>query len=101
MFIAMNRFQIAEGKEADFINIWKSRETFLDEVPGFKTFNLLQGATEEGVTLFTSHSVWQDRQAFEGWTRSEAFRKAHANAGASSKDIHVGPPKLELFEAVI
>ncbi|CAA0078949.1 Heme oxygenase (staphylobilin-producing) 2 [BD1-7 clade bacterium] len=102
MFIAMNRFQIAEGKEADFINIWKSRETFLDEVPGFTSFNLLQGATDEGITLFTSHSVWESRQAFEDWTHSEAFRKAHANAGGGpSKDIHMGPPKLELFDVVI
>ncbi len=34
MFIAMNRFRIALGKEEEFIQIWKNRETFVDTVPG-------------------------------------------------------------------
>ena len=101
MFIAMNRFQVAAGKEADFIAIWKARESYLDEVPGFVSFNLLQGASDNGITLFASHSAWEDRNAFENWTHSEAFRKAHANAGGSPRDIYVGPPKLELFDSVI
>ena len=40
-FIAMNRFKIVLGKEKDFESVWKSRETFLDEVKGFIDFNLL------------------------------------------------------------
>jgi len=43
MFIAMNRFKIIPGNEEDFVNIWRNRETFLDEVPGFKDFHLLKG----------------------------------------------------------
>ena len=100
MFIAMNRFRIAPGKEEEFIAIWKQRDTFLQEVPGFKEFHLLQGATSDECTLFASHSVWESEAAFNDWTRSEAFRKAHANAG-SSKGIYLGPPQLELFTAVI
>lgn len=99
MFIAMNRFQVNQGREEDFLNIWRNRDSYLEDVPGFKSFNLLQGPSEDGITLFASHSVWQDRQAFEDWTRSEAFRKAHANAGHKSEGIYAGPPKLELFEA--
>lgn len=96
----MNRFRIAPGREAEFIEIWRARESHLDTVPGFKSFNLLQGATTPEHTLFASHSVWASRQAFEDWTHSEAFRKAHAGAG-SSRDIYLGPPQLELFDAVI
>lgn len=101
MFIAMNRFQINEGKEQDFIDIWKNRDSFLNEVPGFKSFNLLQGKTEDGITLFSSHAVWENKQVFEDWTKSEAFRKAHAGAGQKSEGIYAGPPKLELFDAVL
>lgn len=100
MFIAMNRFKIAPGKESEFIDIWKKRDSHLEGVPGFKSFNLLQGATNEEHTLFASHSVWDSRQAFEDWTRSEAFRLAHAQAG-QTKNVYLGPPNLELFEAVI
>ncbi len=100
MFIAMNRFKIAVGHEEAFIDIWKNRETFLESVAGFKEFHLLQGPTTDNYTLFASHSVWESGAAFENWTKSEAFRKAHANAGGS-KDIYLGPPQFEGFEAVI
>ena len=100
MFIAMNRFKIALGREQDFIAIWKQRESYLDGVPGFEKFNLLQGSTNEEFTLFASHSVWASRQTFEDWTHSEAFRKAHSGAGAA-RDIYLGHPQLELFEAVV
>ena len=100
MYIAMNRFKIAKGREQEFIDIWRRRETHLDTVPGFKEFHLLQGPATDDYTLFASHSVWTSRSAFEEWTRSEAFRKAHAQAGGA-KGIYLGPPQFEGFEAVI
>lgn len=100
MYIAMNRFKIAKGREPEFIDIWRQRETHLDTVPGFKEFHLLQGPATDDYTLFASHSVWTSRSAFEEWTRSEAFRKAHAQAGGA-KGIYLGPPQFEGFEAVI
>lgn len=101
MYLAMNRFQVNEGREDDFIEVWRSRDSFLNEVPGFKSFNLLRGKTEDSITPFVSHSVWESRAVFEDWTRSEAFRKAHAGAGKTSEGIYAGPPKLELLEAVL
>lgn len=100
MYIAMNRFRIARGREQDFIAIWKNRDTHLQTVPGFKTFNLLQGPSDDECTLFASHSTWESAAAFTDWTRSEAFRKAHANAG-DSKGVYLGPPKFEGFESVL
>ncbi len=100
MFIAMNRFKIAPGMEGEFIEIWKKRDSHLEGVPGFRSFNLLQGASTDEYTLFASHSVWDSRQAFEDWTRSEAFRMAHAQAG-QTRNVYLGRPNLELFEAVI
>ena len=100
MYIAMNRFRIAPGREEDFIDIWKKRDTHLDKVPGFKEFHLLQGSSDEEHPLFASHSIWESKQDFENWTRSEAFRKAHAHAG-DSKSIYLGPPQFEGFEVVL
>lgn len=101
MFIAMNRFKIKPGMEQDFIDIWKQRDSHLQGVPGFKSFNLLQGQSFDDYTLFASHSIWESEQAFEDWTKSEAFRKAHAHAGDKTKDVYLGPPQLEWFNAVI
>ncbi len=100
MFIAMNRFRIALGREQEFIEIWKNRDTHLSQVPGFKQFHLLQGPSDQEATLFASHSSWESEQAFIDWTHSEAFRQAHANAG-QSKDLYLGPPQFEGFNAVV
>ena len=100
MFIAMNRFKISIGSENEFIDIWKNRETYLDTVPGFMEFHLLQGPTNDEYTLFASQSTWESREAFEAWTKSEAFRKAHATAGGA-KGIYLGPPQFEGFDEVI
>ncbi|MFM8332417.1 MAG: antibiotic biosynthesis monooxygenase family protein [Candidatus Methylumidiphilus sp.] len=100
MFIAMNRFRIALGREDEFVEVWKNRESYLDEVPGFKEFHLLRGASTDEHTLFASHSIWESTAAFEAWTHSEAFRKAHSGAG-SSKGLYLGPPQFEGFEVVL
>ena len=35
MFIAMNRFRVARGSEAAFEQVWLSRDSHLEKVPGF------------------------------------------------------------------
>ena len=100
MFIAMNRFKIKCGSEEAFEEMWTNRETFLEGVAGFESFQLLKGSKFSEHTLFATHTVWASRQSFEDWTRSEAFRKAHVGVG-SSKELHQGPPELELFESVL
>jgi heme-degrading monooxygenase HmoA len=47
MFIAMNRFRVARGSEAAFENVWLSRDSHLDNVPGFVEFHLLYGPEHE------------------------------------------------------
>ena len=101
MYIAMNRFRITPGRGADFEALWANRETFLNEVPGFAGFHLLKGPEHEDHILYASHTVWESEEHFIGWTKSEAFRKAHANAGApATKALYLGPPQFEGFEAV-
>ncbi len=100
MYLAMNRFQIAKGFEEGFEKIWRERDTYLSEVPGFKTFALLKGPEAEDHVLYASHSVWESKEAFEAWTQSEHFRKAHAQASAP-KGTYLGHPNLETFEQVL
>jgi heme-degrading monooxygenase HmoA len=99
MFIAMNRFQVIRGQEESFEQVWLSRDTHLSGVPGFIEFHLLRGPYQEDHTLFSSHTVWRSRDDFEAWTRSEAFRQAHRNAG-ENKSLYLGHPRFEGFEVV-
>ena len=100
MFIVMNRFRISLGSEQVFEDLWRKRDSYLDDVPGFREFHLLRGPSDEEGTLFASHTIWDSREAFEGWTRSESFQKAHAQARAP-KGTYLGHPQLEVFEVVL
>jgi hypothetical protein len=46
MFIAMNRFRVAKGSEGAFEQVWMSRDSHLEKVPGF--VHLLKGPEAEG-----------------------------------------------------
>jgi heme-degrading monooxygenase HmoA len=100
MYIAMNRFQIVLGREIEFENIWKNRETHLGDVPGFIQFHLVKGAKEETYTLYASHSTWNSIDSFYNWTKSEAFKQAHKGAGIHS-GVYLGHPIFEGFEVII
>jgi heme-degrading monooxygenase HmoA len=99
MFIAMNRFSVNRGAEHAFERVWLARDTHLQGVPGFVEFHLLKGPDTGEHTLYSSHSVWHSREAFEAWTRSEAFRAAHRDAG-DNKALYAGHPQFEGFEVL-
>lgn len=100
MFIAMNRFRIRPGFENAFEEMWRNRESYLSEVSGFREFHLLRGPSDGESTLYASHSVWESRAAFEAWTDSEHFHKAHARA-RSPEGMHLRGPQLEVFDVVL
>lgn len=100
MFIAMNRFKVTLGSEAAFEEVWTTRDTHLKDVPGFIEFHLLKGPQRDDHVLYSSHTIWADRAAFDAWTQSEAFRAAHRNAGHQSRPLYLGHPEFEGFEVL-
>ena len=68
-------------------------------MPGFGTFHLLRGPAREDHVLYSSHTTWDDKAAFEAWTNSEAFRQAHRGAGGN-KPLYLGHPEFEGFEVI-
>ncbi|WP_334175747.1 antibiotic biosynthesis monooxygenase [Pseudoxanthobacter sp.] len=100
MYIAMNRFRVRLGKESAFEELWARREIHLDRVPGFVEFHLLRGPVREDYALYASHAVWESKAAFETWTKSEAFRAAHRDAGQGAP-LTVGHPEFEGFETML
>ena len=102
MFVAMNRFKVVKGSEEAFEDVWKNRDSTLNEMQGFKQFHLLRGPANEaeGYTLYASHTIWDKEDDFVAWTKSENFRSAHRNAG-QTKVNYLGHPQFEGFSAVL
>jgi len=95
-YVTMNHFRVAPARGGEFEEIWRKRETYLEKVPGFLRFALLRG--EDG--HYISHATWESLAAFEAWTGSDSFRKAHAQA-RTPEGLLAGHPKLECFEAIL
>lgn len=100
MYIAMNQFRVDPQRTAEFEEAWRTRESFLADVPGFREFHLLRGPVDDGAQLYASHTVWADEAAFTAWTQSEAFRKAHSQ-GRTTTGYLLGPPKFVGWTAVL
>lgn len=100
MYIAMNRFRIAPGFEDGFEKLWRERDSHLEGVPGFRTFQLLRGPSDDEATLYASHTVWESEADFRAWTESESFKKAHAQARAP-QGTYLGHPVFEGFEVIL
>ena len=96
MFIAMNNFKVASGKETEFERIWRERESYLKGVSGFVQFCLLRA---DAPGEYISHSTWESRDAFVAWTQSEAFVQGHRQG--SLMGVLEGPPQVKTYEAVI
>ncbi|ATX67732.1 heme-degrading monooxygenase HmoA [Roseinatronobacter bogoriensis subsp. barguzinensis] len=99
MFIAMNRFTVPLENAEAFEALWLGRESHLDQMQGFVEFHMLKGPEAEGMRLYASHTVWASEEHFLAWTRSDAFRAAHARAGGTHK-LHAGAPQFEGFTAI-
>lgn len=101
-YIAMNRFKVRIGREEDFENIWRNRESRLNELKGFREFRLLKGPEGDGHRLYSSHVIWDSEEDFRTWTRSEQFRDAHKNAGKHKGESPImGHPQFEGFETIL
>ncbi len=99
MYLAMNRFTVPAQNATAFEQMWLNRESHLPEMDGFVAFHMLKGPEDAGRILYASHTVWASEEKFRAWTRSEAFRAAHASAGGTVK-LHEGAPHFEGFHAI-
>lgn len=94
MYVAMNRITVVEGKGAELEAAFAGRAKFVNEAPGFISFHLLR--PQEGNT-YISMSMWNSKEDFEAWTKSEAFAAAHRT---SMMGVAAGRPVLEFYESV-
>ena len=49
--------------------------------------------------LFSSYAVWENKEKFLAWTKSEHFRKSHAT-GVANREMYVEHPHLECFDVL-
>lgn len=99
MFVVMNRIPVrAEFRQA-FEDRFRARAREVDRMPGFVRNWVLRPVDPEHPYVVLT--VWESREAFEAWTRSEAFQQGHARLGTLPREAFRGPSELERYEVVL
>lgn len=94
MIVVANRFQVAEDYQDAFVERFGHSMGTVEERPGFVRFELLtpvKGDTHVAMTY------WESMEAFEAWTDSESFQRAHGGEGPP-EGMFTGPNELEIHE---
>lgn len=99
MYVTMNRFTINPKHWHDFEERFKQRAGLVDHEPGFIRNAVLRPA-ENSSEQHIIMTMWESREAFETWTKSESFHKAHEKAGQTPREWFTAPGKLEVFDSL-
>ena len=98
MYIAMNRFKINRGQEEAFEHVWKTRETHLDNVPGFNNFHLLE---ENLMTFDATTMTYNARMLLKQGFYNYTFVTKDTDGTISQSDIRGDFSKTENEYTVI
>jgi heme-degrading monooxygenase HmoA len=111
MIVVTNRMPVSKGHEIDFEDRFKRRLHLVDQSPGFirnevhrprpVKFSKEAGGfvpDTERQGYYEVKTWWRSLGDFEAWTKSEAFRQAHASR--PPEGMFAGPNILEVHEIV-
>ena len=76
MVVALSRFKVANGMEADVARAFRERPGTVEQAPGFLWLEVFADAGDPSVFYLVTR--WTDREAFETWHKSPAHRDSHA-----------------------
>ncbi len=97
MFIAMNRFKVALGAEADFEGTGR-RATAICQACGSTAFHL-RGPAHEDHVLYSSHTIWHSREDF-GAGHDRMHSAVHHSDAGSNQGLYLGHPEFEGFDVI-
>ena len=96
MFIATNRIKVKTGFGDTLEEMFKARGAVQDH-PGFISFELWKMHKTPDHEDFLVVTHWETEEHHHTWTRSDAFRSAHAGG---PPDFLLGPGEFHTYEVV-
>ncbi|MBA3354336.1 MAG: antibiotic biosynthesis monooxygenase [Pyrinomonadaceae bacterium] len=98
MITVANRIYVTREYTEAFEQRFRDRAGLVDQMPGFISNQVLRPVNEgDPYVVFT---IWNSRQDFLNWVRSDAFVKGHAQSGTLPKEAFSQSNVLELHEVV-
>jgi heme-degrading monooxygenase HmoA len=84
MFVAINYITCNENYRGRFEALMTSRAGAIDSMDGFKRMHVLRPKDLQKSYLIVSE--WESEEAFQAWTKSDAFAQGHRRAFADIED---------------
>jgi heme-degrading monooxygenase HmoA len=98
MITVANRIYVKPEYAEAFETAFRDRAGLVDGMPGFVSNQVLRPVNDgDPYVVFT---IWNSREDFLNWVRSDAFTKGHAQSGTLPKDAYPKPNVLEMHEVV-
>ena len=98
MITVANRIYVKPEYGEAFEQRFRERAGLVDQMPGFVSNQILRPVNEgDPYVVFT---IWNSRQDFLNWVRSDAFVKGHAQSGSLPKDAFSQSNVLEMHEVI-
>lgn len=94
MFIAISRFRVNNGKQAEVHDAFVNRPRLVEDAPGFRGLEVYRDAQDESAFLLLTR--WADEASFVSWHRSPAHGAAHTHLPSGLK---LDPSHTELVTA--
>jgi heme oxygenase (mycobilin-producing) len=98
MITVANRLYVKPEYADAFEKVFRERAGLVDKMAGFISNQVLRPVNEgDPYVVFT---IWNSRQDFLNWVRSDEFVKGHAQSGTLPKDAYFKTNVLELHEVL-
>lgn len=83
MLVVTNTIKVKEGAGAALAERFAGAGGVQD-MPGFVRLEVWHGSAKEGAEELKICTVWENEEAFKGWTASESFRNSHRGRAATT-----------------
>ncbi|KYD27066.1 Heme-degrading monooxygenase IsdG [Geobacillus sp. B4113_201601] len=89
MYLVANEIRVKKGFASQLVKRFEERKG-IEKAPGFVRLDILVNEQPNNYDEVRVCTMWETKDAFIGWTKSEAFRKAHDQRGKAPLDYVLG-----------
>ena len=96
MIAVINRLPVKEGAAGQVVERFANSRGNVQGFPGFVSMEVLRSEDANEVLVITR---WRNKDAFDSWVGSDAFKRAHGRSGGG--DLLRGHPQMGTYEIAV
>ncbi|NOX61686.1 MAG: antibiotic biosynthesis monooxygenase [Chloroflexi bacterium] len=100
MIVVANRIPVSPGFEEAFEERFRQRSGLVDKSPGFIR-NMVLRPVDDTSEYYIILTFWESKDAFEAWTKSDAFVEGHKRARSAPEGMFAGRNIFEMHEVIL